>query len=73
VKEPPSLPSDTAPVRVKTAKHRTKEAGQKAKKAVAAVEEPETAETAEDRTDPDMMKDDVKREASEDFTFPAAA
>lgn len=71
VKEPPPPPSDSEAVSKKTAKNRAKKARQKenrkAKKAAAAAEEPE------DHTDPDKMKDDGKRKATEDPASPAAA
>lgn len=63
VKEPPPPPSDIEPV----SKKGSQEEDRKAKEAAAAAEEPE------DHIDPDKMKDDSKRKATEDPASPAAA
>lgn len=71
VKEPPPPSSDSEAVNKKTAENQAEKARQednrKAKEAAAATEEPE------DHRDPDKMKDDGKRKATEDPASPAAA
>ncbi|KAI7786683.1 histone acetyltransferase GCN5 [Diaporthe eres] len=71
VKEPSPPHSDSAAANEKTAKNRAKKVRQKenrkAKKVAPATEEPE------DHTNPDRMKDDGKRKATEDPASPAAA
>ncbi|KAG8163470.1 hypothetical protein KVR01_006767 [Diaporthe batatas] len=74
VKEPLAQPGDAEAPRNKTAANRAKKARQKAnKKARKAAAAAETSGDPEAHSNPDTMKDDGKRKATEDPTSPAAA